>query len=360
MKRRVAFTPEPFPPFILSFTGNTASPNEIRTKLIDLKNIHKCPTTCRFNSKKDLLLFPQDDAAQQYLSINLPLNLFGDSFTYTSRTAKVIQKTFSCVLKNVDSSINEIDLLTDIRDIVSDVVAVSRIKNAAQNTPTSLLRIDFSNETARNDLLQKRKLIVTPFTYPVIEYIPPVKIIRCFKCHYANECNNQIKCGKCSGNHGLDNCTNTTLNCPNCGDAHKVTYPGCKVRLQYINNIKAKSYAEALSAASPHLSSQNSQQHPLQSNQQTTTVALRPSISTTNETNLLSTLKDISKSSESVTVEINQIKSSFYDYENIRICLFASKIYCIDPVFYLCNDTNHALAISYDHFTSVLFDNVSL
>ncbi|CAF1258851.1 unnamed protein product [Didymodactylos carnosus] len=139
MKRRVAFTPESFPPFILSFTGNTPGSNEIRTKLIDLKNIHKCPTTCRFKSKKDLLLFPQDDAAQQYLLINLPLNLFGDSFTYTSRAAKVIQKTFSCVLKNIDLSINEIDLLTDIRDIVPDVVAVSRIKNAAQNTPTSLL-----------------------------------------------------------------------------------------------------------------------------------------------------------------------------------------------------------------------------
>ncbi|CAF1534756.1 unnamed protein product [Didymodactylos carnosus] len=253
MKRRVAFTPEPVPPFILSFTGNT--PN-----------------------------------------------------------------------------------------IVSDVVAISRIKNAAQNTPTSLLRIDFSNETARDDLLQKRKLIVTPFAYPVIEYIPSVKIIRCFKCqqlgHYANECNNQIKCGKYSGNHGLDNCTNTTLNCPNCGDAHKATYPGCKVRLQYINNIKAKSYAEALSAAPPHHSSQNSQQHPPQSNQQTTTVALRPSISTTNETNLLNTLNDISKSS--VTIEINQIKCSlhqnFSNHQALELavincqCLLTSFVHTIVPI----------------------------
>ncbi|CAF1049015.1 unnamed protein product, partial [Didymodactylos carnosus] len=229
---------------------------------------------------------------------------------------------------------------------MGDVVAVSRIKNAAQNTPTSLLRIDFSNETARDGLLQKRKLIVTPFAYPVVEYIPPVKIIRCFKCqqleHYANECNNQIKCGKCSGNHGLDNYTNTTLNCPNCGDAHKATYPGCKVRLQYINNIKAKSYAEALSTAPPLFSSQNSQQHPPQSNQQTTTVALRPSSTTTNEANLLNTLNDISKSLESVTTEINQIKSSlhqnFSNHQALELavincqCLLTSFVHTIVPI----------------------------
>ncbi|CAF0949806.1 unnamed protein product [Didymodactylos carnosus] len=123
----------------------------------------------------------------------------------------------------------------DIRDIVTDVVAVSRIKNAAQANPTSLIRIDLSNATAGNDLLKKQKFIVTPFAYSVIEYIPPVKIIRCFKRlqlgYYANECNNQIKRGRCSGSHGLDKCTNTTLNCSNCEDAHKLTYPGCKARL---------------------------------------------------------------------------------------------------------------------------------
>ncbi|CAF1490005.1 unnamed protein product, partial [Didymodactylos carnosus] len=149
------------------------------------------------------------------------------------------------ILKSVDSSIDEKDLLSDIQAIESEVTAIHRIRNAALDKPSSVVRLDVSSETCRDRLLAQRKLVVTPFEFPA-NYIQPIKIIRCFKCqelgHYAN-CTNLLKCSKCSGPHAIDKCSSSTEICPNCGDNHRVSYPACKVRLSYINELKNKQFS---------------------------------------------------------------------------------------------------------------------
>ncbi|CAF1390263.1 unnamed protein product, partial [Didymodactylos carnosus] len=95
-------------------------------------------------------------------------------------------------------------------------------------------------------LLAQRKLVITLFAFPTANYVPPIKIIRCFRCqklgHYAQNCNKQVKCSKCSGPHSIDKCSSSTEICPNCGDNHRATYSACKVRLVYINELKNKQF----------------------------------------------------------------------------------------------------------------------
>ncbi|CAF1160604.1 unnamed protein product [Didymodactylos carnosus] len=238
---------EPFAPVIFSFIGSAPPMNIIKQKLIELNILYKCDTTCRFNNKKELLLFPADNSSEQILLNNCPQQIFGTDVNYTSRSPRGISKSFSLILKSVDSSIDEKDLLRDIQAIESEVTAIHRIRNAALDKPTSLVRLDVSSETCRDRLLAQRKLVVTPFAFPTANYIQPIKIIRCFKCqelgHYAQNCNNQLKCSKCSGPHAIDKCISSTEICPNCGENHRASYPACKVRLLYINELKNKQFS---------------------------------------------------------------------------------------------------------------------
>ncbi|CAF0938371.1 unnamed protein product, partial [Didymodactylos carnosus] len=176
MKKPSAFVPEPFPPIIFTFNGDSPNPGILRSILIGLEKDHHCQTTCRFNARKELLLFPQDVTTQKVLTDNLPSDLFGENFKYNSRWPRTTAKTFSCVMKNVDLSIDNNDMLVDIQTIEKDVIGVSRIRNAQRNQPTSLLRLDLANEKARDNLLDKKKIIITPFVYSIVEYIPPIKI----------------------------------------------------------------------------------------------------------------------------------------------------------------------------------------
>ncbi|CAF1253687.1 unnamed protein product [Didymodactylos carnosus] len=311
MKKPSAFVPEPFPPIIFTFNGDSPNPGILRSILIGLEKDHHCQTTCRFNARKELLLFPQDVTTQKVLTDNLPSDLFGENFKYNSRWPRTTAKTFSCVMKNVDLSIDNNDMLVDIQTIEKDVIGVSRIRNAQRNQPTSLLRLDLANEKARDNLLDKKKIIITPFVYSIVEYIPPIKITRCYKCqelgHFANECKNNVKCGKCGGEHLLENCVSPSLKCPNCGEAHRATFPGGKVRLQYISNVKAKSFADIVSAGPP-LSLSRSNNFNLQQQQ-----ISRTTISTSSNSDKLDLSKaigDISKSLATVMNEIQQIQQT--------------------------------------------------
>ncbi|CAF1124466.1 unnamed protein product [Didymodactylos carnosus] len=185
---------------------------------------------------------------------NMPQFLFGNDVNYSTYSPRSINKTFSIVLKNVDGTIDEKELLNDIQAIENEVTAIHRIKNAALDKPTPLVRIDCGTETCRDRLLAIRKLVVSPFAFPIVEYIPPTKIIRCYKCqglgHYAHNCLNQLKCSKCSGPHSIEKCVSTTVTCSNCGGDHRASYPGCKARLSYINVLKSKQFSSVVSNTS--------------------------------------------------------------------------------------------------------------
>ncbi|CAF0932806.1 unnamed protein product [Didymodactylos carnosus] len=110
MKKLNGFLPEPFPPIIFTFNDDVPNRGILCSILIELEENHHCRTTCRFNARKELLLFPQDITGQKCLTNNLPSDLFGENFKFNSRCPRTIAKTFSCVLKNVDLSIDDDDL----------------------------------------------------------------------------------------------------------------------------------------------------------------------------------------------------------------------------------------------------------
>ncbi|CAF1185395.1 unnamed protein product [Didymodactylos carnosus] len=156
---------EPYVQMIITFMGAVPPMNIIRLKLIELKVQHKCNTTCRFNNKKELLIFPSDGVSEQQLMNNMPQFLFGNDVNYSTRSPRSINKTFSIVLKNADGTIDEKELLNDIQAIDNEVTAIHRIKNAALDKPTSLMRIDCATETCRDRLLAIRKLVVSPLHF---------------------------------------------------------------------------------------------------------------------------------------------------------------------------------------------------
>lgn len=90
-------------------------------------------------------------------------------------------------------------------------------------------------------------------SFQVKPYIRPP--LRCYHCqgygHVASVCRFKRKCGKCGGDHKFEDCTATSLCCPNCGENHSSAYKGCRsyataVEVRKVMANDKVSYAEAV------------------------------------------------------------------------------------------------------------------
>lgn len=105
-----------------------------------------------------------------------------------------------------------------------------------------------------DDEVLPSKVTLGYLSYRVREYIP--RPVRCYNCqrfgHVAKICKGKKRCARCGGNHGYEECNQSTQpKCCSCGENHSVAYGGCVVmkkerEIQQIKTQNKITYAEAV------------------------------------------------------------------------------------------------------------------
>jgi hypothetical protein len=214
-------------------------------------------------------------------------------------------------------------------------------------TPISKVRIDFSsNEDVQKILKNKRLLLDEENTsYPVQQYYPPFKILRCYNCqvyndHVAANCprkDNPI-CFRCGQNHPYNpNCTNKIC-CANCNEEHLAGNPSCKVKIEERNKCKSN-----MATANSHLT--NSFKAP-PSAWTTTTDRISTYANQLLTAGATSTLPDNSSRSASLDISskldliLTKIDNLTLDHDNLK-----SNLIAVNQQLRSCQDALHLLEV---------------
>jgi len=100
-----------------------------------------------------------------------------------------------------------------------------------------MVRVITPSQETIDDLLSNGAYIYRRRYRVEPSHTPPPLPIRCEKCqqyntHHTSQCQNDIKCGYCSGPHNTKSCTNMKQppKCTTCGESHPTFSYKCKAR----------------------------------------------------------------------------------------------------------------------------------
>ncbi|CAF2066751.1 unnamed protein product [Rotaria magnacalcarata] len=200
---RFAQTRYPFPPLVLRFSSGKVTVNQIKESLLDHYEAH-WPSV--IGNKK--YFFPSTPAIPPQLCL---------------------------LIKNVDLHIDFYEFCTDIRTNYSHIKNIIRMKNKFQND-IKMVKVELTSSSVRDELLNKKRIIVNYITYDIIEYLAPANVLICSKCmalgHFKKQCT-QIKetcrtCGDQVEDMKNHKCSNVEK-CVHCGRNHKSSSFKCPV-----------------------------------------------------------------------------------------------------------------------------------
>jgi hypothetical protein len=227
----------PFSPFILRFSTPHIHEQKITDELykflkdnkkleLELSGVRKASTKCSSN-KCDLLLFVKTSHSFSILcdEKNWPQSILG--LSYTRSSTPTIPPQLSLIIKNVSLSIDFVNFTNEIKESYPNVRNIIRMKTKNQ-TNSKLVKLEFSDHTQRDEILNRGKIFVNSLTYDVDEYLAPARVLICSKCmgigHFRKQCKQeQVTCKRCGINFDdINNHTTTCtqLHCKHCQGDH--------------------------------------------------------------------------------------------------------------------------------------------
>ncbi|CAF2146604.1 unnamed protein product [Rotaria magnacalcarata] len=242
---RFAQTRYPFPPLVLRFSSGKVTVNQIKESLLDhCKKNHQFDVqviNCRLSShifsdnEYDILIYVKDAASFSFLldEAHWPSVIGNKKYFFPSTPA--IPPQLCLLIKNVDLHIDFYEFCTDIRTNYSHIKNIIRMKNKFQND-IKMVKVELTSSSARDELLNKKRIIVNYITYDIIEYLAPPNVLICSKCmalgHFKKQCT-QIKetcrtCGDQVEDMKNHKCSNVEK-CVHCGRNHKSSSLKCPV-----------------------------------------------------------------------------------------------------------------------------------
>ncbi|CAF2929482.1 unnamed protein product [Rotaria sp. Silwood2] len=158
-----------------------------------------------------------------------------------------VPTSYSLIATGIPAQWDLTDFELDVKKQYPSIVKVERML-VRGGTPIAKVRIDFSsNEDVQKILKHKRLLLDDENTsFPVQQYYPPFKILRCYNCqqyndHVAANCPRKDTpiCFRCGQNHPYNpNCSNKIC-CANCKEEHLAGNPSCRVKIAERNKGKS-------------------------------------------------------------------------------------------------------------------------
>ncbi|CAF4209837.1 unnamed protein product [Rotaria sordida] len=224
---RFAQTRYPFPPFVLRFGSGKVKSNQVKENLIDhCKKIHQFDVhviNCRSSSnvlsanEYDILIYVKDAVSFSFLleQAHWPKAIGNNNNYFPS--APAIPPQLCLLIKNVDLRIDLDEFCDDIKT----------------NHP-HMVKLELTSSFSRDELLNRKRIIVNYISYDIIEYLAPANVLICSKCmalgHFKKQCT-QIKetCRTCG--EQVDDMKNhicsKTEKCIHCGQNHKSSSLKC-------------------------------------------------------------------------------------------------------------------------------------
>ena len=175
------------------------------------------------NNEYDFLMYVKDANSFSFLleQTNWPKLLANKSYYLPS--TPVIPPQLCLLIKNVDLHIDFTEFCNDIKSNYPQVKNIIRMKNKFQND-IKMVKIELTSSSIRDELLNKKRIIINYITYDVIEYLAPANVLICSKCmaigHFKKQCT-QIKetcrtCGEQVADMKMHNCSKIDK-CIHCG-----------------------------------------------------------------------------------------------------------------------------------------------
>lgn len=114
------------------------------------------------------------------------------------------------------------------------------MKNKAQQ-PVRAVKLEFSSNTARMEILEKGELTALHMKYKVVEYLAQVNVLICANCqgigHFRKSCpeKNQTTCKICGEKYSdvKDHQCSGILQCKHCGGPHASNDTKCQIVKDY-------------------------------------------------------------------------------------------------------------------------------
>ena len=238
-----------FPPFKINFASD-----EVPSELAIIKDINKhCKISLsygRFSSmgnKKSFLLYANsNDQFERLLNKSLwPSNIC--SCNYILDIPVKVPSSYSLIVTGIPAQWDLTDFEADVKQQHPSIIKVERML-VRGGIPIAKVRIDFSSNDEVQKILKSKRLLLDDenTSFPVQQYYPPFKILRCYNCqqyndHVAANCprkDNPI-CFRCGQNHSYNpNCSNKIC-CANCKEEHLAGNPSCQVKIAERDKCKS-------------------------------------------------------------------------------------------------------------------------
>ncbi|CAF3590467.1 unnamed protein product [Rotaria sp. Silwood1] len=209
---RYATSRFPFPPYIIRFKSNQVTLDKFKEDVVNhFKYMHQVDIeilNCRSSKVKcvdddmDILLYVKDSIsfASLHDETKWPLKIAGEDYMFPSRPS--IPPQLSVIIKNVNVRIDFEEFTNDVKSMIPEVINVIRMKNKFGNI-IHMVKLELSSVSARQDLLDAKKLMINYISYEITEFLSPAQVLICSKCsgigHFRKQCSEQDEtCKNCA------------------------------------------------------------------------------------------------------------------------------------------------------------------
>jgi hypothetical protein len=231
-----------FPPFRISFADDQ-KPSELSILKDINKHCHISLSHGRYSSfgkKNNFLLYANStDQFERLLDKNLwPSKIC--NLDYFVQLPSKVPVSYSIVALGIPVQWNIDEFEHDVKNQYPTVVKVERIY-VKGGIPISKVRIDFSSNRELSNIIKNKRILLDDenTSYPIQQYIPPLKVLRCYNCqqyndHVASNCPRKDTpiCFRCGQNHQFNpNCQNKIC-CAHCHQDHLTGSPNCPVKIE--------------------------------------------------------------------------------------------------------------------------------
>lgn len=239
-----------FPPFKINFDSD-----EVPSELAIIKDINKqCKISLsfgrysRFGNKKSFLLYANsNDQFERLLDKKFwPKTIC--STKYSLDAPSKVPASYSLIATGIPAQWDLSDFASDVKRQYPSIIKVERML-VRGGIPIAKVRIDFSSKVDMQSILKNNRILLDDenTSFPVQQYFPPFKILRCYNCqryndHVAANCPHKDNpvCFRCGQNHPYNpNCTNRIC-CANCKEEHLAGNPNRRVKIEERSKCKAK------------------------------------------------------------------------------------------------------------------------
>lgn len=316
-----------FPPFKINFDSDEA-PSELA--IIKAINKH-CKISLsygrfsRIGNKKCFLLYANSSDQFERLLEKKSWPSTICSLDYILDIPSKMPMSYSLIATGVPAQWDLIDFELEVKKQYPSIIRVERMLIRG-GVPIAKVRIDFSSKVDMQSILKDNRLLLDDenTSFPVQQYHPPLKILRCYNCqqyndHVAANCPRKENpvCFRCGQTHPYNpNCTNKIC-CANCKGDHLAGNPNCRVKIEERNKCKSKlvksNEFESNLTKAPRAPWTTSTNHALATDEQSSIIA--SAATSRDSSNLASSSSEISKKLDLILLKIDNLN---VEHDNLK------------------------------------------